>query len=44
VRTLARLPVEPRDFPFLDELHAHDPRVVMERAARDPDGFPWLDD
>jgi hypothetical protein len=44
VRTLARLPVEPRDFPFLDELQAHDPRVVMERAARDPDGFPWLDD
>jgi hypothetical protein len=25
-------------------MHAHDPQVVKERAARDPDGFPWLDD
>jgi hypothetical protein len=44
VRALARLPVEPGDFPFLGQMHAHDPQVVKERAARDPDGFPWLDD
>lgn len=44
VRPLARLPVAPGDFPFLEQLHAHDPRVVQERAARDPDGFPWRDD
>lgn len=44
VRTLARLPVEPEDFPFLDQIYGHDPSAVKERAARDPDGFPWLDD
>jgi hypothetical protein len=44
VRPLARLSVSPEDFPFLDQIHAHDPRVIRERAARDPDGFPWLDD
>jgi hypothetical protein len=43
VRALARLPVEPEDFPFLGQIVGHDPRVVKERAARDPDGFPWLD-
>lgn len=44
VLPIARLPVEPEDFPFLGQLYGHDPRVVQERAARDPDGFPWLDD
>jgi hypothetical protein len=44
VPTLARLPVEPEDFPFLAQIYGHDPRVVKERAARDPDGFPWLAD
>jgi hypothetical protein len=44
VRALARLPVEPRDFPFLGQIQAHDPQVVEERAVRDPDGFPWRDD
>jgi hypothetical protein len=43
IQPLAQLPVEPGDFPFLDQLYGHDPRVVQERAARDPDGFPWLD-
>jgi hypothetical protein len=44
VRPLARLQVEPDDFPFLDKLRGHDPQRVTERAARDPAGFPWLDD
>ncbi|MBV9359193.1 MAG: hypothetical protein JO023_27095 [Chloroflexi bacterium] len=44
VRPLARLPVEPGDFPFLGQMRGHDPRLVRQRAARDPDGFPWLDD
>jgi hypothetical protein len=44
VRPLAQLPVEPEDFPFLARLHGHDVRVVQERVARNPDGFPWLDD
>jgi hypothetical protein len=44
VRALARLPVEPEDFPFLEQIRGHDPLAVQERAAHDPDGFPWLDD
>jgi hypothetical protein len=44
VRPLAQLPVEPEDFPFLDQIYGHDPQVVQERAARDPAGFPWLDE
>ncbi len=43
VRPLARLPVAPRDFPFLAQMRGHDPLVVRQRAAQDPDGFPWLD-
>lgn len=42
VRPLARLPVAPADFPFLDSVLPHDPTLIAERAARDPDGFPWL--
>jgi hypothetical protein len=44
VRPLARLPVAPGDFPFLGQMRGHDPRLVRRRAARNPDGFPWLDD
>ena len=42
VRPLARLPVTPADFPFLDSVLPHDPARVRERSARDPEGFPWL--
>lgn len=44
VTPLAKLVVEPEDFPFLDAIRVHDPRVVMARATADPDGFPWLDE
>jgi hypothetical protein len=44
VRPLARVPVTPADFPFLDSVLPHDPALVRERSARDPDGFPWLDE
>jgi hypothetical protein len=43
VRPMARLTVTPDDFPFLHQVRSHDPQVVSERAARDPDDFPWLD-
>ena len=43
VRPLARLTVEPADFPFLAHVHPHDPQVIRERATRDPQGFPWMD-
>ena len=44
VRPMARLTVAPDDFPFLAEVRSHDQRVVTERAAQDPDNFPWLDE
>jgi hypothetical protein len=44
VRPLARLAVDPQDFPFLSQIYPHDPAVMRERATRDPDGFPWLDE
>ena len=44
VRPLARLPVTPADFPLLDSVLPHDPAHVRERSARDPHGFPWLDE
>ncbi len=44
VKPLAKLAVGPGDFPFLAQIRGHDPKVVFERATRDPDGFPWLGD
>lgn len=42
VRPLARLRVVPEDFPFLRQVRGHDKKVIDERAAADPNGFPWL--
>jgi hypothetical protein len=44
VRPLARLAVTPKDFPFLQQVRAHDMAVVSARSQQDPDGFPWLDE
>lgn len=43
VRPLFRLRVSPADFPFLQQTRVHDFSVVQQRAAANPDGFPWLD-
>jgi hypothetical protein len=43
VRPLFRLHVSPADFPFLHQTRVHDIGVVQQRAAANPDGFPWLD-
>ncbi len=43
VRPLAKLPVLPEDFPFLDRVARHDRERVDARSAEDPYGFPWLD-
>jgi hypothetical protein len=43
-RPLARLAVEPADFPFLEQLRGHDDETMFRRARANPDGFPWLDD
>ncbi len=44
VRPLARLAVQPQDFPFLAQIRGHDMAEVERRAAADPHGFPWLAD
>ena len=44
VKPLAKLTVNPEDFPFLAQIYPHDPEVVVERAKQNPDGFPWLHD
>ena len=44
VRPLARLPVGAADFPFLAQIHGHDLSVITQCAARDPEGFPCLDE
>ncbi len=43
VRPLAKLAIEPDDFPFLHQIRRHDPATIRERALADPEGFPWLD-
>lgn len=43
VRPVAKLRVEPGEFPFLQQIRGHDPEQVRVRAAADPAGFPWLD-
>jgi hypothetical protein len=44
VKPLAKLAVGPEDFPFLSRVYAHDPKVIRQRAAADPEGFPWPDE
>jgi hypothetical protein len=44
VRPLAQMAVSPEDFPFLAQIRGHDMATIGERAARDPHGFPWLDE
>jgi hypothetical protein len=44
VNPVAKLAVEPEDFPFLDRIRGHDDERVWTRAAADPDGFPWHDE
>ena len=39
-----RVNVRPSDFPCLDHIHAYDDDVFAACFARNPDGFPWLED
>jgi hypothetical protein len=40
-RPVAKLLVEPQDFPFLAQIHGHDDEKLSQLAAADPHGFPW---
>jgi hypothetical protein len=44
VRPAFGVPVGPKDFPFLDRIHAYDESALAASYARDPEGFPWLED
>ena len=41
VQPVARLRVGPQDFPFLDQIHGHDDKKLVELYQSNPDGFPW---
>jgi len=43
VKPLMKFTVPPDDFPFLQQVRIHDPKITMERASKNPNGFPWLD-
>lgn len=38
---VAKLIVQPQDFPFLAEVHGHDDEMLNALAQANPDGFPW---
>ncbi len=40
---IAKLLVEPDDFPFLDQIHGHNDEKLTQLASENPNGFPWLD-
>ena len=44
VRPLALIRVQPNDFPFLNAIRGHDDEVLGQRAERNPNGFPWVDE
>lgn len=44
VKPLAKISVEPEEFPFLDQVRGHDVAVINRRAVEDPNGYPWLED
>lgn len=42
VKPLAKLAIQPNDFPFLARVRGHHDETVMTRAKANPQGFPWL--
>ncbi len=44
VKPLAKIAVEPTDFPFLDQIRGHDFDLLVKRVEANPDNFPWLED
>jgi len=39
---VAKLLVEPQDFPLLDQIHGHNDEKLVQLASENPNGFPWL--
>lgn len=42
VRPVAKVRVQPEDFPFLHAIRLHDGAELAERIAVNPGGFPWV--
>ncbi len=40
---IAKILVEPVDFPFLDQIHGHNDEKLIQLYSANPDGFPWLE-
>ena len=40
---IAKLLVEPNDFPFLEQIHGHNDEKLIQLASVNPNGFPWLE-
>jgi hypothetical protein len=43
VKPLAKFRVRPTDFPFLNRVRGQDDALLAQRAAANPDGFPWVE-
>jgi hypothetical protein len=44
VKPVAKLLVEPADFPFLDKIHGHNDEKLNHLASANPNGFlEWMD-
>lgn len=44
VRPIAKVRVEPPDFPFLGSIRGHDDESLFKRIEQEPNGFPWVDE
>ncbi|MBE0698445.1 MAG: hypothetical protein IH586_16130 [Anaerolineaceae bacterium] len=38
---IAKLLIQPEDFPFLSQVHGHNDEKLAQLAAANPNGFPW---
>jgi hypothetical protein len=41
VDPIAKLKVQPLDFPFLSKIHGHNNEKLAELSTTNPNGFPW---
>jgi hypothetical protein len=44
VKPLFRVAADAADFPFLEQIRAHNDEILWKRVERNRDGFPWLED
>jgi len=40
---IAKILVEPDDFPFLDQIHGNNDEKLVQLYSANPNGFPWLE-